>query len=90
MVIATGLLILLSVWGSPKLTAPDDQRVFQHPTLLQVRDQSGRGFVAVLAKLAMTVVIVLVCIPGLLVLLVDIEDLYESDAAFGKSSGQQA
>ena len=67
-----------------ELAAPDDQRVVEHPALLQVRDERRTGLVGVCAVVLEVADEVAVLVPGL------VEDLHEADSALEQPAGQQA
>ena len=70
--------------GSPEFSAPNNQRVFQHASLLQILDQSCACLVCLFALLFDSIFDIAVMIPA------GVVKLYESYTSFSKSSGQQA
>ena len=67
-----------------ELAPPDDQRVFQQPALLQVRDQGGTRLIGDLAICLDVVRQVAVLIPRLM------KDLHKPDPALQQPARQQA
>ena len=71
--------------GRPaELPAPDNQRVVEHPSLLQILDQGRAGLVGVGTVLLKVAHEVAVLVPGL------VKDLDEADPALQEAAGQQA
>ena len=73
--------------SSAELSAPDDQRFIQEPSLLQVGDQAGTGPVHVGAALPQVLVDVVMVVPRLARTR---EDLHVSHAPLDQPPGQQA
>ena len=91
-VIAAGLAVLcrLGVGRAPELATPDHERLIEQAAPLQVTEQDRRHPVAVGAELAVAIVVIGVGVPRLIVILTQVVDLHEADAALGQAAGEQA
>src|SRR4051794_37804188 len=80
----SSIIATLDHWGSAKLSAPHNQRIFQHSALFEIFNQRGAGLVCVAAVFLKVVRQVAVLIPSL------VKELHEADPAFHQSARQQA
>src|SRR5262245_7018592 len=67
-----------------EFSAPDDQRVVEHPSLFQIHNQSGGRLISVLGLFRDVFRQIPVLVPA------PVEELNETDSAFGQPTSQNA
>src|SRR5207249_3935124 len=79
----------LRIRRSSEFSSPNDERIVEEPAALEVREQRCRSLVAVRTETAMTLVVVLVRVPGLIPLRIEIIDLHEAHAPLRQATRQE-
>src|SRR5215475_4975306 len=74
----------LRINGATEFTAPDDQRVDEHPSLFQIHNQSGGRLISVLSLFRDVFRQIPVLIPA------PVEELNKTDSSFGQPASQNA
>src|SRR5260221_12015299 len=72
-----------------KLTAPNHERIVEHPPGLQIRDQRRRRLIAIRTKFRMASIVIGMRVPRLVVLVTRVIHCDETNAIFHKPPRQE-